>query len=49
MGQNWFLTLILAGIVSETIIRVFNAGRVKAMKCPKCGYRKVKVDVDDED
>jgi uncharacterized OB-fold protein len=49
MGQNWFITAILAGIASETIIRIFNAGKVKAMKCPKCGYRKVEVEVDAED
>lgn len=48
MGQNWLITMVLAGIASETIIRVFSAGRIKAMKCPKCGYRKVEV-TEDED
>ena len=35
MGENWFITLVLAGIASETVIRVFNAGKVKAADAVK--------------
>jgi hypothetical protein len=48
MGEHPFLAFFLAGIVGETIIRVFRSGKTLAMKCPKCGFSNVKVEDDDE-
>ena len=39
MEKNWLLTIILASLASETIIRVFKAGRQKGWKCSLCGHR----------
>lgn len=49
MGNNFFLTTILIGAVTGVIFRIFKCGRIKAMKCPKCGYSKVTVIHEDED
>jgi hypothetical protein len=37
MGENWLLSIILASMASETIIRIFKAGTRKAVKCRTCG------------
>lgn len=47
MGEHALLTIILFGFLTETITRIFIAGKIKAMKCPKCGYSKVNVDIED--
>lgn len=49
MSHNFFLTIILAGVVSETLIRVFRSGKMLAMKCPKCGFSNVTIVDREED
>ncbi len=37
MGENFFLSVIMIVLISETVARIFVAGRRKAMKCKNCG------------
>lgn len=49
MGDNPVLTFFLALIITEFIIRLFTAGRIRALKCPACGFKSPDVEKKDDD
>lgn len=49
MGNHFFLTIILAGIFTEFIIRIFTAGRIRAIRCPACGFKSPRVEKEQDD
>ena len=49
MGNNFLLTIILAGILTEFILRLFRAGRIRAIRCPACGFKSPRVEKEQDD
>jgi hypothetical protein len=48
MGENPFLTFFILVILTEFILRLFTTGRIRAIKCPACGFKSPSVKEEEE-